>query len=79
MDRKTKGLGCRAGGKHGRHPRKANEIMLFLPDEKVLDFIEQTLDWYKKNGKRGERIGTTIDRVGLEKYGEEVARPFITD
>jgi dissimilatory sulfite reductase (desulfoviridin) alpha/beta subunit len=52
--------------------------MLFLPDEKVLDFIGQTLDWYIKNGKRGERVGTTIDRVGFESYRKEVARPFIS-
>jgi dissimilatory sulfite reductase (desulfoviridin) alpha/beta subunit len=27
--------------------------------------------------REGERIGTTFDRVGVEKYKEEVARPFI--
>jgi dissimilatory sulfite reductase (desulfoviridin) alpha/beta subunit len=76
---KRKGWAVRAGGKHGRHPRKADEIMLFLQDDKVSDFIGKTLAWYNKNGKRGERIGATFDRVGLENYKEEVARPFITD
>ncbi len=76
---KRKGWAVRAGGKHGRHPRTADEIMLFLPDDKVSDFIGKTLAWYNKNGKRGERIGTTFDRVGLEGYKEKVARPFITD
>ncbi len=75
---KRKGWTVRVGGKHGRHPREANNVMLFLPDEKVFDFIEQTVDWYKRNGKRGERTGTTIDRVGFEKYRKEVARHFIT-
>ena len=76
---KRKGWAVRAGGKHGRHPRKSDEIMLFLQDDKVSDFIGKTLAWYNKNGKRGERIGVTFDRVGLENYKEEVARPFITD
>ena len=76
---KRKGWAVRAGGKHGRHPRKSDEIMLFLQDDKVSDFIGKTLAWYNKNGKRGERIGVTFDRVGLENYKEEVARPFITE
>lgn len=76
---KRKGWAVRAGGKHGRHPRKGDEIMLFLQDDKVSDFIGKTLAWYNKNGKRGERIGATFDRVGLENYKEEVVRPFITD
>lgn len=76
---KRKGWAVRAGGKHGRHPRKADEIMLFLQDDKVSDFIGKTLAWYNKNGKRGERIGVTFDRVGLENYKEEVVRPFIKD
>jgi dissimilatory sulfite reductase (desulfoviridin) alpha/beta subunit len=50
--------------------------MLFLPDEKVLEYIRKTVEWYNANGKRGERIGTTFDRVGVEKYKEEVAGLF---
>jgi len=76
---KRKGWAVRAGGKHGRHPRKSDEIMLFLQDDKVSDFIGKTLAWYNKNGRKRERIGATFDRVGLENYKEEVARPFITD
>ena len=73
---KRKGWAVRVGGKHGRHPRKADNIMLFLPDEKVLEYISKTVEWYNANGKRGERIGTTFDRVGVEKYKEEVASTF---
>ena len=40
----------------------------FIPDEKVPETIEKTLEWYKVNGKKGERIGKTIDRVGIESY-----------
>jgi dissimilatory sulfite reductase (desulfoviridin) alpha/beta subunit len=58
----------RLGGKHGRHPMEAVEVCQFLPDEKVGDAIKMTIDWYNSNGKRGERIGNTIKRVGLESY-----------
>ncbi len=58
----------RLGGKHGRHPMEAVEVCQFLPDEKVPDAIKMTIEWYNANGKRGERIGNTIKRVGLENY-----------
>lgn len=58
----------RLGGKHGRHPRPSDDAAIFIPDEKIPEVIEKTLEWYKINGKRGERIGTTIDKVGLDSY-----------
>ena len=67
----------RVGGKHGRHPMLVKEVLEFLPDERVQDFAEKTLAWYKKNGKRRERIGTTIERVGLNKFRKEVVEPFL--
>ena len=65
---KKKGWMVRTGGKHGRHPRVADLVANFLPDSKVNDFISATLKWYKENGKTKERIGTVIDRVGLDKF-----------
>ncbi|MBI2399578.1 MAG: 4Fe-4S binding protein [Deltaproteobacteria bacterium] len=58
----------RIGGKHGRHPMEAVEVCSFLPDEKVPDAIKMTIDWYNANGKRGERIGNALKRVGLDNY-----------
>ena len=58
----------RIGGKHGRHPMEAVEVCNFLPDEKVPDAIRLTVEWYNANGKRYERIGNTLKRVGLDKY-----------
>lgn len=58
----------RLGGKHGRHPMEAVEVCKFLPDEKVPAAIEKTIEWYNKNGKRGERIGNALKRVGLQNY-----------
>ncbi len=58
----------RIGGKHGRHPMEAIEVCKFLPDEKVEEAIGKTIEWYNANGKRGERLGNTIRRVGLQSY-----------
>ena len=57
----------RVGGKHGRHPREADVVRIFISDEEVPSVIESVVKWYQKNGKRGERIGLTIERIGLEK------------
>ena len=73
---KKKGWLVRTGGKHGRHPREADVVANFLPDSEVNDFISATLKWYKENGKTKERIGTVIDRVGLDKFKKEVASAF---
>ena len=48
----------------------------FLPDSKVNDFISATLKWYKENGKTKERIGTVIDRVGLDKFKKKLQDAF---
>ncbi|OHB94022.1 MAG: sulfite reductase [Planctomycetes bacterium RIFCSPHIGHO2_12_FULL_52_36] len=74
---KRQGWIVRVGGKHGRHPRQAEEVARFLPDEKVIPFIEKTIQWYKDNGRPRERIGTTIDRVGLYRFITEVAGPVL--
>ncbi|MGQ3684198.1 MAG: 4Fe-4S binding protein [Candidatus Loosdrechtia sp.] len=76
---KKKGWLVRVGGKHGRHPREADQVVNFLPDSKVDDFITATLQWYKENGRKKERIGVSIDRVGLDKFRKDVANAFIKD
>ncbi|MGR3221222.1 MAG: 4Fe-4S dicluster domain-containing protein [Candidatus Anammoxibacter sp.] len=73
---KRKGWHVRVGGKHGRHPRKADNVFDFLPDEKVHDFIESTVTWYNKNASGRERIGNCFDRVGLGKYIKEAVDDF---
>ena len=62
----------RVGGKHGRHPREADVVRIFISDDEVSSVIEKVVDWYQKNGKKKERIGLTIERLGLEKFKEEV-------
>ncbi len=60
----------RTGGKHGYIPREANTVAHLIPDERVFDVIDKTLEWYGNNGQKHERIGNTIDRIGVSKYLE---------
>ncbi len=65
---KRYGLMVRTGGKHGRHPMNGSVVVNFLPVEKIPEVIEKTIEWYNNKSIRGERIGTTLKRVGLDDY-----------
>ncbi|NIM04391.1 MAG: 4Fe-4S dicluster domain-containing protein [Armatimonadetes bacterium] len=56
------------GGKHGKHPHAAYPVAELVPDELVMDVIETTMAWYRKHGEKGERLGNTLDRVGIDDY-----------
>lgn len=76
---KRYGHTVRIGGKHGRHPMESVEVCKFLPEERIPEVIEKTVEWYNANGKRYERIGNTLKRVGLDKYLEFMGPLLETD
>jgi len=65
---KRQGQIVRVGGKHGRRPKNGFEVARFLPDAKVPEAIEKTIEWYTTNGERGERIATVLRRLGVQDY-----------
>lgn len=56
------------GGNVGAEPRIAQELIKGLDDTQILDAIEKTIQCYAENAKKGERLGKTIDRMGLELF-----------
>lgn len=69
---KRTGLAAYAGGRWGRHPELGQKVADFLTPEEALNLIAKALQFYKEMGKKGERLGITIKRVGLEKFKEYV-------
>ncbi len=67
---KRSGHAVRVGGRHGYIPRPADTVAHLVPDDRVFTIIEKTIEFYKENGKPRERIGATIDRVGIKNYLE---------
>ncbi|MEW6034514.1 MAG: 4Fe-4S binding protein [Chloroflexota bacterium] len=67
---------ARVGGKHGKHPYFAYEVASFLSLGQVFALIEKTLEWYRANGQGLERIGVTIERLGLGSYVDQVVEPL---
>ena len=58
-------LGGRGGTKKPLHGKK---LLVDLPEEKIKEIIEYILNKYRALGQEGERICTTIDRVGLSPF-----------
>jgi dissimilatory sulfite reductase (desulfoviridin) alpha/beta subunit len=61
-----KGYTVRIGGKWGRHPLVGTLFAIFLPEEKVVEFIASVLAWYreKAEGAGRIRIGDIIIKEG---------------
>ena len=69
---KRTGLAVYAGGRWGRHPELGRSIGEFIAPDKAMDMIAAVMKFYKDEGRRGERLGVTINRVGLDVLKERV-------
>ncbi|MBI5207337.1 MAG: 4Fe-4S binding protein [Candidatus Firestonebacteria bacterium] len=54
------------GGKIGRKPQLGHLLVEFISEDSVLDTINRVINYFVKNYRQGERIGDTINRVGIE-------------
>ena len=54
------------GGNVGARPRLGQELATGLNDEQAQERVEKVIQFYKANGKKGERLGMMIDRLGLD-------------
>lgn len=54
------------GGNVGAQPRIGQMLAKGLGDDQALAMVENVLQYYKANAKKGERLGMMIDRVGLD-------------
>lgn len=56
------------GGTLGKIPRLAVPLATFVETEaEVLNLVDKTIEYYKENGKKRERLGHLMDRVGEQK------------
>lgn len=71
--KKQEGYTIFIGGNMGKFPKIGIKIFDFIENKtEALSLIRKTLEFYKKEGKKGERFRETLDRVGLNKYKEAV-------
>lgn len=67
-------IGCTifVGGKAGRQPMQGIKLLELADEEQLFSVLEKTFEYYIREGLDGERLGELIDRLGIDKYREEV-------
>ncbi len=67
-----------AGGKWGRYPMVGTPVAAFLPADRVVEFIEEVLDWYreKAEGLGRVRLGKVILDEGVESLLQHLRAKF---
>ncbi|WP_018248618.1 nitrite/sulfite reductase domain-containing protein [Orenia marismortui] len=66
------GFELRLGGSGGHKPMLAKPLANKLKHEEVLVLIDQVIDYYKDQGRVGERLGEMINRIGWEEFKKEI-------
>lgn len=66
------GLMVVAGGSAGFNPRIADIIAKDLDESQALKLIDSIFDYYKENAELGEKLGFMIERLGIEKFQDDV-------
>ncbi len=62
-----------AGGTMGKFPRMATRVPgLIESREKLYGMIGRAIDYYRTHGRKKERFGHTIDRIGQDKALREI-------
>jgi hypothetical protein len=56
------------GGNVGAEPRIAQEIASGLDDDGTLRAVNKIVQCYQDSAKKNERLGKTIDRIGLDPF-----------
>jgi NAD(P)H-nitrite reductase large subunit len=58
------------GGNVGATPRIGQELAGGFDDDGVVDAVARVVAAYREHAKKGERLGKTIERLGLEPFRE---------
>ena len=61
-----KGFRVQLGGHLGRHPRLAMEIPGILNEKEVIEVVERSIRFYKKNSKNGKRFAHILEKSDVE-------------
>lgn len=68
------GFAIYIGGKIGRFPQLGTKFIELVDEETLFEILDNTLNFFRENAKTGERIGDTINRLGIETYKEAVLK-----
>lgn len=67
------GLDLYAGGRWGREKQVGLPVARFLTEDEAVEAVGRVKAWYTAHGRRKERLGKTMVRVGLAAFQQAVA------
>ncbi len=70
MNLKKEGIAIYIGGKGGRQLRIGDRISKIFNIDELSEFTGKIIDYYKVNANKGERLGSTIDRLGWKHISD---------
>ncbi|SHJ87972.1 nitrite/sulfite reductase domain-containing protein [Tepidibacter formicigenes] len=68
----TDGFIVTAGGSAGFHQRMSDIIASKLSEEDAFNLVKCILEYYTENAEMGEKLGFFIDRIGIDKFRNDV-------
>ncbi len=71
---KEKGAEIFVGGRFGRGIRIGDSLGKIFKEDEIIPVVDKIMEYYRKVGQKGERISNVIDRIGKEKFIEEVLK-----
>lgn len=69
---KPKGWTVVVGGNAASRPQLAVDLAEGLSEQQALDLCDRIIKFFEKEGKKGERIGRFIDRIGFDAFQQAV-------
>lgn len=63
-----KGWTVFVGGKGGKMPRLGDRLLMNIPDDKVLELVDEVVNVYANNATGKERLGAYINRIGFDEF-----------
>lgn len=69
---KPKGWTVMVGGNAASRPQLARDLIEGLNEDEALAVTDRIIKFYGAEGKKGERLGRFIDRIGFEVFKEKV-------
>ncbi len=63
------------GGKWGREPQLGQPFQEFLTEEVAVELVDAVIDAWKRLAQPRERLGSLINRIGIDAFRQELAGP----
>ncbi len=68
----NKGYTIVIGGSAGVLPRLADKLAENISREEVMPLVEKVIHYYQENGRKYERLGRMIERLGIDKVKSDI-------